>query len=328
LKLKFKKKAAAFTGVMRLCRMVAYGSFHLPAININYEVTKSNSDNVCGCRPSHLDAIMLATDVMIEGRRAQVYDNGDLLKRCTFAMRGVAVQKLLTAIDPFCALQACMDGFQAETTDSILRDFDIFTSATGNINITTVEHLKKGENSCHFGNFDQVYSEIDMNGLVKPEGITVDNIKPQVDNFNFPDGHGAAHSAAESTTGTHVNGCTTDDLTNQVNGCTTDDHIKSVDAQVSYIDPGEKEKKNAYSTMFSFTGGKYLLVAYITKPTAKYDCLGTAAYSAAKSLKSTPVNDCTTDDLTTSQNQLMHRCPTSTLVRRRKRLSIPRCVST
>jgi len=178
------------TGVHRLKEMAAKGELLFPAINVNDCVTKSKFDNVYGCRHSLPDGIMRATDVMIGGKRALIMGYGDVGKGCAFAMRGAGARTLITEIDPICALQACMEGFQVVTIDSVVSEIDIFVSATGNFNIITVEHMKKMKNNAIVGNIGHFDNEIDMAGLEAFPGIKVDNIKPQVDRFVFPDGHG------------------------------------------------------------------------------------------------------------------------------------------
>merc|ERR1711953_474214 len=143
-----------------------------------------------GCRHSLPDGIMRATDVMIGGKRALVCGYGDVGKGCAFALRGAGARVLVTEIDPICALQACMEGFQVVTLESVVGEIDIFTSATGNFNIITLEHMKKMKNNAIVGNIGHFDNEIDMAGLEGFEGIRVENIKPQVDRFVFPDGHG------------------------------------------------------------------------------------------------------------------------------------------
>merc|ERR1739844_630280 len=175
------------TGVLRLKDMAKKGELLFPAINVNDCVTKSKFDNVYGCRHSLPDGIMRATDVMIGGKRALVCGYGDVGKGCAFAMRGAGARVLVTEIDPICALQACMEGFQVVTMEDVVGEIDIFTSATGNFNIITLDHMKKNAIVGNIGHFD---NEIDMAGLEKFEGIQVESIKPQVDRFVFPDGHG------------------------------------------------------------------------------------------------------------------------------------------
>jgi len=178
------------TGVHRLKEMAAKGELLFPAINVNDCVTKSKFDNVYGCRHSLPDGIMRATDVMIGGKRALICGYGDVGKGCAFAMRGAGARVLVTEIDPICALQACMEGFQVVTLESVVGEIDIFTSCTGNFNIITLDHMKKMKNNAIVGNIGHFDNEIDMAGIENLEGMKIDNIKPQVDRFVFPDGHG------------------------------------------------------------------------------------------------------------------------------------------
>jgi len=178
------------TGVHRLKEMADKGELLFPSINVNDCVTKSKFDNVYGCRHSLPDGIMRATDVMIGGKRALVCGYGDVGKGCAFALRGGGARVLVTECDPICALQACMEGFQVVTMDECVHEIDIFTSATGNFNIITLEHMKKMKNNAIVGNIGHFDNEIDMAGIEGMEGIKVENIKPQVDRFVFPDGHG------------------------------------------------------------------------------------------------------------------------------------------
>jgi len=178
------------TGVHRLKEMADKGELLFPAINVNDCVTKSKFDNVYGCRHSLPDGIMRATDVMIGGKRALVCGYGDVGKGCAFALRGAGARVLITECDPICALQACMEGFQVVTIDECVAEIDIFTSATGNFDIITLAHMKKMKNNAIVGNIGHFDNEIDMAGIEGMEGIVVENIKPQVDRFLFPDGHG------------------------------------------------------------------------------------------------------------------------------------------
>merc|ERR1712091_504670 len=179
------------TGVHRLKEMAAKGELLFPAINVNDCVTKSKFDNVYGCRHSLPDSIMRATDVMIGGKRALVCGYGDVGKGCAFAMRGCGARVMITEIDPICALQACMEGFQVAALESVVGEIDIFVSTTGNYNIIRLEHMKKMKNNAIVGNIGHFDNEIDMAGLEGLPGIKVENIKPQVDRFVFPDdGHG------------------------------------------------------------------------------------------------------------------------------------------
>jgi len=178
------------TGVHRLKEMADKGELLFPAINVNDCVTKSKFDNVYGCRHSLPDGIMRATDVMIGGKRALVCGYGDVGKGCAFALRGAGARVLITECDPICALQACMEGFQVVTMEECVGEIDIFTSATGNFNIITLEHMKKMKNNAIVSNIGHFDNEIDMAGIEGFAGIVVENIKPQVDRFLFPDGHG------------------------------------------------------------------------------------------------------------------------------------------
>merc|ERR1711896_106555 len=178
------------TGVHRLKEMAAKGELLFPAINVNDCVTKSKFDNVYGCRHSLPDGIMRATDVMIGGKRALVCGYGDVGKGCAFAMRGAGARVLITEIDPICALQACMEGFQVVTLESGVGEIDILTTTTANFKIITLEHMKKMKNNAIVGNIGHFDNEIEMEKLESFEGIKVENIKPQVDRFVFPDGHG------------------------------------------------------------------------------------------------------------------------------------------
>jgi adenosylhomocysteinase len=178
------------TGVHRLKEMAAKGELLFPAINVNDCVTKSKFDNVYGCRHSLPDGIMRATDVMIGGKRSLICGYGDVGKGCAFAMRGAGARVLITECDPICALQACMEGFQVVTLDSVVNEIDIFVTTTGNFKIITLEHMKKMKNNAIVGNIGHFDNEIEMELLEKFPGIKVENIKPQVDRFVFPDGHG------------------------------------------------------------------------------------------------------------------------------------------
>merc|ERR1711874_662353 len=178
------------TGVHRLKEMAAKGELLFPAINVNDCVTKSKFDNVYGCRHSLPDGIMRATDVMIGGKRALVCGYGDVGKGSAFALRGAGARVLISEIDPICALQACMGGFEVTTMECAVAEADIFVSTTGNKDIITVEHMKKMKNNAIVGNIGHFDNEIDMAGLEGLTGIKVENIKPQVDRFVFLDGHG------------------------------------------------------------------------------------------------------------------------------------------
>merc|ERR1712192_351991 len=184
------------TGVHRLKEMAAKGELLFPAINVNDCVTKSKFDNVYGCRHSLPDGIMRATDVMIGGKRSLICGYGDVGKGCAFAMRGAGSRVLITEIDPICALQACMEGFQVVKMESVVGEIDIFVSTTGNKDIIRLDHMKKMKNNAIVGNIGHFDNEIEMEKLEKSEGIKIENIKPQVDRYVFPDGHGIIVLAA------------------------------------------------------------------------------------------------------------------------------------
>jgi len=184
------------TGVHRLKEMAARGELLFPAINVNDCVTKSKFDNVYGCRHSLPDGIMRATDVMIGGKRALICGYGDVGKGSAFAMRGAGARVMITECDPICALQACMEGFQVATMEEVVGEIDIFVSTTGNFKIIRLEHMKKMKNNAIVGNIGHFDNEIQMAELEGYAGIKVENIKPQVDRFVFPDGHGIIVLAA------------------------------------------------------------------------------------------------------------------------------------
>jgi len=184
------------TGVHRLKEMAAKGQLLVPAINVNDCVTKSKFDNVYGCRHSLPDGIMRATDVMIGGKRTLICGYGDVGKGSAFAMRGAGSRVMVAEIDPICALQACMEGFQVTTLESVVGEIDIFVTTTGNFKIISVDHMKKMKNNAIVGNIGHFDNEIDMAGLEATKGIKVENIKPQVDRYVFPGGNGIIVLAA------------------------------------------------------------------------------------------------------------------------------------
>ncbi len=177
------------TGVHRLYQMMEKGELLFPAINVNDSVTKSKFDNLYGCRESLADGIKRGTDVMVAGKTVVVCGYGDVGKGCAQSMRGFGARVLVTEIDPICALQAAMEGYEVTTVEDTLAEGDIFVTATGNRDVITVEHMEKMKDTaivCNIGHFD---NEIQVEKLVKHPGIKEINIKPQVDQFVFPDGH-------------------------------------------------------------------------------------------------------------------------------------------
>lgn len=177
------------TGVHRLYQMFEKGTLLFPAINVNDSVTKSKFDNLYGCRESLADGIKRATDIMIAGKVVVVCGYGDVGKGCAKSMRGFGARVLVTEIDPICALQACMEGFEVTTVEDALPFGDIYVTCTGNRDIITADHMSKMKDKaivCNIGHFD---NEIMMADLEKVSGIKKVNIKPQVDQYYFPDGH-------------------------------------------------------------------------------------------------------------------------------------------
>jgi len=177
------------TGVHRLYEMHKTGSLLFPAINVNDSVTKSKFDNKYGCRHSVIDGLNRATDVLIGGKVAVVCGYGDVGKGCADALRGQGARVIVTEIDPICALQAAMDGFQVTTLEDVVGIADIFVTTTGNFNIITADHMAAMKHQAIVSNIGHFDNEIDMAGLNKVAGIEKINIKPQVDEWVFPDGH-------------------------------------------------------------------------------------------------------------------------------------------
>ncbi|SNS47482.1 adenosylhomocysteinase [Actinomadura mexicana] len=177
------------TGVHRLYEMAKAGTLAFPAINVNDSVTKSKFDNKYGCRHSVIDGLNRATDVLIGGKVAVVCGYGDVGKGCADALRGQGARVIVTEIDPICALQAAMDGFQVTTLDDVVDSADIFVTTTGNFNIITAEHMGRMKHQAIVSNIGHFDNEIDMAGLARTPGIEKIEIKPQVHEWRFPDGH-------------------------------------------------------------------------------------------------------------------------------------------
>lgn len=178
------------TGVHRLYQMAKKGELLIKAINVNDSVTKSKFDNVYGCRHSLPDGIMRATDVMIAGKKVVICGYGDVGKGCAAAMKACGARVVVTEVDPICALQACMEGLEVKRLETVVRDADIFISATGNKDIIMAHHMAQMKNNAIVGNIGHFDNEIDMHGLENYPGIKRINIKPQCDRWEFPDGHG------------------------------------------------------------------------------------------------------------------------------------------
>ena len=177
------------TGVHRLYEMMKNGTLLVPAINVNDSVTKSKFDNLYGCRESLADGIKRATDVMLAGKVAVVRGYGDVGKGCAQSMRGFGARVIVTEIDPICALQAAMEGYEVKTVEDTLGEGDIYVTTTGNRDIIRIEHMAKMKDQaivCNIGHFD---NEIQVDKLNDYPGIKKVNIKPQVDKYIFPEGH-------------------------------------------------------------------------------------------------------------------------------------------
>jgi adenosylhomocysteinase len=177
------------TGVHRLYEMQKAGTLLFRAINVNDSVTKSKFDNLYGCRHSLVDGIMRASDVMLAGKLTVVCGYGDVGKGCAQSLKGQGARVAVTEIDPICALQAAMEGYQVVTLEDVLDKADIFITATGNFDIITAEHMARMKDKAIVGNIGHFDNEIDMAGLKKVPGIQHINIKPQYDQWQFPDGH-------------------------------------------------------------------------------------------------------------------------------------------
>jgi adenosylhomocysteinase len=178
------------TGVHRLYQMHETGSLLFPAINVNDSVTKSKFDNKYGVRHSLIDGINRATDVLIGGKVAVVCGYGDVGKGCAESLRGQGARVIITEIDPICALQAAMDGYQVATLDDVVATADIFVTATGSLGVISADQISRMKHQAIVGNIGHFDNEIDMAGLTAFPGVTRVNIKPQVDEWVFADGHG------------------------------------------------------------------------------------------------------------------------------------------
>jgi adenosylhomocysteinase len=177
------------TGVHRLYEMQKAGTLLFPAINVNDSVTKSKFDNLYGCRHSLVDGLNRATDVMLAGKLCVVCGYGDVGKGCAQALRGQGARVVVTEIDPINALQASMEGYQVVRLEDVVGEADVFVTATGNVDVVTVDHLKRMKDCAIVGNIGHFDNEIDIAGLKKVPGVKRVNIKPQYDAFVFPDGH-------------------------------------------------------------------------------------------------------------------------------------------
>ncbi len=177
------------TGVHRLYEMMKAGTLLFPAINVNDSVTKSKFDNIYGCRHSVIDGLNRATDVMLAGKVAVVCGYGEVGKGCAQALRGQGARVVITEIDPICALQAAMEGYEVATVEDVVTTADLFITATGNRDVITADHMARMKDKAIVGNIGHFDNEIDMAGLRKLKGVRRINIKPQYDEWVFPDGH-------------------------------------------------------------------------------------------------------------------------------------------
>jgi len=178
------------TGVHRLYQLSKKKDLPFVAINVNDSVTKSKFDNLYGCRQSVIDGVIRATDVMLAGKKALICGYGDVGKGCAQAFKDNHAVVYVAEVDPICALQACMEGFQVKRIESVVEEIDIFITATGNKGIITVAHMEKMKNNAIVGNIGHFDNELDMAGLRAYPGIKRIEIKPQTDRWVFPDGHG------------------------------------------------------------------------------------------------------------------------------------------
>jgi adenosylhomocysteinase len=199
------------TGVHRLYQMMETGSLLFPAINVNDSVTKSKFDNLYGCRHSLVDGICRATDVMLAGKVTVVCGYGDVGKGCAQSLRGQGARVIVTEIDPICALQAAMEGYEVTTLDDVVETADLFVTTTGNMNVITVDAMSRMKHNAIVGNIGHFDTEIDMAGLAKVDGIQRINIKPQVDEWKFTaTSERAGHSIIVLAEGRLLNlGCAT-----------------------------------------------------------------------------------------------------------------------
>ncbi|WP_303720501.1 adenosylhomocysteinase [Malonomonas rubra] len=178
------------TGVHRLYQMEEQGELLFPAMNVNDAVTKSKFDNVYGCRHSLVDGIMRATDVMLSGKVAVVCGYGDVGKGCCQSLSGQGARVIVTEIDPICALQALMEGYEVKRVEDVLDFADLYVTTTGNKNVITLEHMRQMKNNAIVGNIGHFDNEIEMAAMEKAGDVERQNIKPQVDRWEFEDGHG------------------------------------------------------------------------------------------------------------------------------------------
>jgi len=229
------------TGVHRLIVMADKGELLFPAINVNDCVTKSKFDNVYGCRHSLPDGIMRATDVMLSGKKVVICGFGDVGKGSAASMAAQAAVTYITEIDPICALQACMEGYQVVTMEDMISEADVFITTTGNKDIITLEHMKKMKNNAIVGNIGHFDNEIQMEALEK--ATTRMNIKPQCDKYIFPDGHGVIVLAE----GRLLNlGCATGHPSFVMSNSFTNQTLAQLELRKAYNEAGKDKTKSKY----------------------------------------------------------------------------------
>jgi len=229
------------TGVHRLIVMADKGELLFPAINVNDCVTKSKFDNVYGCRHSLPDGIMRATDVMLSGKKVVICGFGDVGKGSAASMVAQAAVTYVTEIDPICALQACMEGYQVVTMEEMVPIADVFITTTGNKDIITLEHMSKMKNNAIVGNIGHFDNEIQMEQLEK--ATTRMNIKPQCDKYIFPDGHGVIVLAE----GRLLNlGCATGHPSFVMSNSFTNQTLAQLELRKAYNDAGKDKTKSKY----------------------------------------------------------------------------------
>merc|ERR1712118_647340 len=229
------------TGVHRLKEMAAKGELLFPAINVNDCVTKSKFDNVYGCRHSLPDGIMRATDVMLAGKKALICGFGDVGKGSAQSMKAASAVTYVTEVDPICALQASLEGFQVVTMEDVVAGVDIVITTTGNKDIITLEHMSKMKNNCIVGNIGHFDNEIQMEKLEKATKRL--NIKPQVDKFIFPDGHGVIILAE----GRLLNlGCATGHPSFVMSNSFTNQTLAQIEIRKEYEKAGKDKAKSKY----------------------------------------------------------------------------------
>jgi len=229
------------TGVHRLISMAEKGELLFPAINVNDCVTKSKFDNVYGCRHSLPDGIMRATDVMLSGKKVVICGFGDVGKGSAQSMKAQAAVVYVTEIDPICALQACMEGFQVATMNEMVSIADVFITTTGNKDIITCEHMSKMKNNAIVGNIGHFDNEIQMEKLMAATERM--NIKPQCDKFIFPDGHGVIVLAE----GRLLNlGCATGHPSFVMSNSFTNQTLAQLELRKAYVEAGNSKPKSRY----------------------------------------------------------------------------------